>query len=212
MLVLSACGFEVTAALPGGDAPGDARGDAPLVARTVTFRQGVEGYAGTADTYISDLVGTPLGDTPTFIWDLVSAEEHALLRFDDVFGAAATQIPPDAPIMAATLRLRIVDGTNDVGTIREVAVPWDEATVWGTFGAQAGVQGADLGADVGPAPTSGRPTIDVTASVARWSSAPASNLGWLFSPGGPDGCDVASSEEGDEADRPTLEVTFLGSP
>jgi hypothetical protein len=49
----------------------------------------------------------------------------------------------------------------------------------------------------------------VTASLARWVASPASNNGWVFSPGGGDGCDVASSEDGNDANRPQLSVTFV---
>jgi hypothetical protein len=183
--------------------------DADTTPRTLVFREGADGYAGTADSYISSNVPGPHGAETVFIWDVDPDEEHSLVRFDAIIGGAAGQIPPGSTVMSATLTLVIVEPTASIGTMREAAIAWDENTTWATFGAAAGVQPDDVINDLGPAPTSGTAMIDVTASLARWVAAPASNNGWVFSPGGGDGCDVASSEDGNDANRPQLSVTFV---
>lgn len=207
-VALGACSFELR---PGASLAIDAIDviDADRTPRTLIFRDGLDGYTGTLDSYISDNVPGPHGAENVFIWDLVGDEEHALVRFTALFGADAMQIPPGSMIMTATLRLVIVEPTANVGMIREVAVSWDEATTWATFGPVAAIQPSDLGASRGPAPTTGVSVLDVTASVAGWSANPAANFGWLFSPGGTDGCDVASSEATNVVDRPELTVTFV---
>lgn len=207
---LVGCGFElqIDTAVdgPGVDAPG---ADADLTPRMRTFREGLDGYAGTLDSYLSDNVPGPHGAAPVLIWDLIPDEEHALLQFSSLFGPGPTQIPPGSTIVSASLRLVVVDPTTSVGTVREVVVPWDEVTTWATFGTAAGVQDADVGATVSAAPIAGTSLLDVTASVARWSANPATSFGWLFSPGGSDGCDVASSEASSAENRPTLVVTYI---
>lgn len=210
VLGLTACSFELR---PAGEVAIDAGAidtvDAHLTPRTLRFREGLDGYAGTLDNYISDNVPGPHGAEDVFIWDRVSDEEHALLQFTGVFGTNPAQVPPGSTIVAASLRIVIVEPTASVGIMREVAIAWDEATMWSAFGSTAGVQPEDVGVTRGPAPTTGASMIDVTASVAAWSADPAANHGWLFSPGGDDGCDVASSEATAEVQRPTLEITYV---
>jgi hypothetical protein len=181
--------------------------------RTATFHDGLGGYAGTADTYISNNIPGPHGAETVFIWDIDPDEEHSLVRFDGIIGPGPSQIPQGSTVMSASLKLVIVEPTASVGGFREVAIAWDEATtMWATFGGTAGVQPEDVGADLGAAPTAGTVMLDVTTSVGKWVADPASNFGWIFSPGGGDGCDVASSEDVTEANRPELQVVFVLPP
>lgn len=214
VLCLVGCGFELrTAGLTdaGVDAPPSDVIDADLTPRTLRFREGLDGYAGTLDSYISNNVPGPHGAETEMIWDLVADEEHALLAFTQLFGSGATQIPPGSTIMSASLRIVIVEPTASIGMMREVVVAWDETTTWATFGGAAGVQPSDVGVNIGPAPTVGPTVIDVTASVTAWSANPAASYGWLFSPGGEDGCDAASSESTTSENRPTLDVSFIAN-
>lgn len=210
------CSFDIgveASAIVDASGATDARdpNDADLTPQTRTFREGLAGYAGTLDSYLSNNVPGPHGAETVVIWDLIPDEEHALVQFTGVFGAGPTQIPPGATIVSASLRLVIVDPTASIGTIREVAVPWDEQTTWVTFGGAAGVQASDVGTTVGASPASGASTIDVTASLSTWSANPRASFGWLVSPGGSDGCDAASSEASNEDDRPTLVVTYVAA-
>ena len=74
-----------------------------------TFQQGdANSYAGTQDTGIHSGAGI---DTPAGADTIINVDgddtgiRHALLRFDDIFGNAASQIPPGSVISSATLTL-----------------------------------------------------------------------------------------------------------
>jgi len=217
-LGLAGCGFELRPAGLGDDAVDAPRTDATETndatdadptPRSLVFRDGFDGYAGTLDSYLSDNVPGPHGAETTLIWDLSPDEEHALVQFSSLFGPGPRQIPPGSTIVAASLQIVVIEPSASIGMFREVAAAWDESTTWATFGVAAGVQPEDLGATLGPAPTTGTTVIDVTTSVAAWSANPAASFGWLFSPGGTDGCDVASSEATNPDQRPELRVTYV---
>ena len=52
-------------------------------------------------------------------------------------------------------------------------------------------------------------TIDVTASLQRWSTTPAENLGWIFLPTAADGVTIYSSDFATVAYHPLLSVTYI---
>ena len=56
-----------------------------------------------------------------------------LLRFEDVFGTAAGQIPPGTPVRAAWLEL---DTTNpgDGANVFRMVDPWEPGDTWTSFG------------------------------------------------------------------------------
>ena len=118
-------------------------------AETLAFQQGVNGYAGTQDLHLaipenftgnghkaSEFATDP--ENPVWIWDhretttdqtfsesvkLGLADNLGLLRFDDIFGYGADQIPPGAQILSASLTLNR-DPDFD-GDSRRRAHHWD---------------------------------------------------------------------------------------
>ena len=189
-------------------------GVAALTPTTVTFQQGVNGYSGTVDTYIMEYYpGTAYGTESSLGWD--NNDPHGsgddtfgLIRFDDIFGTDAGQIPPDAIIQSATLTYYVYD-TGDLADVNEVMIDWSEDVTYNGFGGDAGVQVDEYGVSVGSGSgATSAQSIDVTASLAAWASAPSGNHGWIFRPTGGGGVDVRSSEYATVGQRPSLTVEY----
>lgn len=187
----------------------------------LVFQEGLEGYAGTVDTYIMESEPTdPYGDEVHVEWDgqdPANSNPHlanyGLLRFDGIFGSGPNQIPLGSTIETATFTY-VVSNTGDSATVNDAAVDWDESVTFNTFGSSVGVQEADYGTLVGTASGStptGAKTLDVKDSLQRWSEG-ATNYGWLFRPDGTDGVEFHSSEYTTSADRPKLTVRYCLAP
>lgn len=183
------------------------------IAATISFQDGVDGYAGTSDTWIGS--AAPDNDNATsgvVEWDGEDGggQNFGLLRFNDVFGSGANQVPAGAVINSAVLTYQVTNG-GDSGTVNDVLVDWapPNPVTWNNFGGDAGVQADEYGNTVGTAAGSaGTQTLDVTSSVAAWSANPVSNRGWIFRPTGTDGVEFVSSNSTTVSSRPELTVTF----
>ena len=135
------------------------------VAETLSFQQGVDGYAGTEDLHLAipenftgnghikaEFSTDPEG--PTWEWDTHQTsgeasmvfysesprrglgDEIGLLRFRDLFGSEVGQIPPGSTIASATLTLRSKDNpTSGSANLHRVLRDWDESVRWDDFGA-----------------------------------------------------------------------------
>jgi hypothetical protein len=180
-----------------------------------TFREGVAGYAGTQDTFISS--GSPTannGASGTIEIDQAGAGgEFLLLRFENIFGTSPTQIPPKSKILYATLTVTISNGGNDP-MVHRMLVPWTEASTWDslTDGIVADDAEAAITEDATFSGTGGLRVIPLpTATLQAWSDATKTNHGWVFLPTGSDGTDFGSSEHSNPAVRPMLTVIW-GTP
>ncbi|MFQ6026021.1 MAG: phytase [Dehalococcoidia bacterium] len=186
---------------------------APDPANTYSFRQGVDGYTGTVDTFLEeDNPNSGRGNRDDVEWDDGNGtDEYTLIRFDEIFGSAPDQIPPGTAIESATLTLRVYDSGN-TAQVNEVLVDWSEDVTYNSFGNSPGVQSQDYGLSLDGAPaSSGEQDLDVTASLAAWSNDPSANRGWLFRPTGTSGVRVRSSEYTSTTQRPLLTVVVSPS-
>ncbi len=161
--------------------PPDARPDASSGVRI--FRNGVEGYAGTVDTYLSsETPDTAHGELEFVHWEMDS-DEVGLLRFDSIFGSGPGLIPTGASIVRARLSLTISDPseTNE-SALQELSRDWDESATFDGFGATPGVQAEDLhDSMIAKIPLeSGTHDINVTASLQRWADGDRENYGWAL--------------------------------
>ncbi len=190
----------------------------PAVADTLVFRQGLNGYTGTRDTFLSQAAATSShGAQSVFEWDSDDPggsddDNVGLLKFRNLFGPGVDQIPIGAQITSATLRYN-VGNSGDTGHLHDVLVTWGEGVTWDEFGGSPGPQPNEYGPLVA-AISGGSSThdVDVTASLAAWSLDPDSNNGWIILPTGSDGVEVASSENGGATSRPRLTVVFNEGP
>jgi hypothetical protein len=193
----------------------DVSGACATLSGTIIFQNDLNGYTGTHDTYMHQASpSTTRGDDILLRWDSedpAGIQIFSLLRFADMFGTGANQIPDGATITSATLTLFVEDLSLDPPAyINDALVSWDEATAaWNNFGGEAGVQADEYGTQAGFGPIDpGSFNLDVTASVQAWSASPVSNYGWVFRPNSWDGIRATSSEGVTQANRPKLTVTF----
>jgi hypothetical protein len=191
------------------------------------FRHGVNGYAGTGDTYIDQNAGTENFGEVDAIWvdgdrnnsGQGSPDAQAMIRFNTLFGTGAGQIPLGAQIESAELILHTSDRTdaqsNNTISLYRLLQNWTESgAVWDTFDgfSNNGLE-AILAANgtVVPSDRDGYVSFDVTESIAALSAG-APNMGWVLRTGGGDGWLFDSSEAADVLDRPMLNVTFRVVP
>jgi len=208
---------------PMGQTCNPTNGMCESVPTMLTFRDGLNGYTATADTFIrQQSVNQNNGSTADLRWDTeengANTPQYTLLRFDDIFGAGPNQIPLGSTINSATLTYTVGGDANaigDSGQLHESLVVWDESTAtYANFGGDSGVQTDEYSASVIATLTAATATslaVDVTASLAAWSASPASNLGWIVIPTNTNGVQVRSSDYvTTPTERPTLSVTFTG--
>ncbi len=188
---------------------------------TVTFRDGEGAFAGTVDTYVH--AGRPdesFGTSATLVVDgdqPPEDERQILVRFDDLFGWEAGQVPPNARILSATLTLFITGASDDGASVYPLLMPWQDDATWNGLG--DGVAIDDFEADDTASASavvngSDRPVeLDVTESVVSWLTG-ADNYGWVLASdfGGTDDWQFASAEDAVVARRPGLTVVFRACP
>ena len=184
---------------------------------TLTFQEGVDGYSGTVDTYLSEAEpALSHGTEESFLWDADDPSGsgqylYSLVRFDNIFGTDAGQIPIGSVIQSATLTYTIFNEGNEAD-VNEVAIDWTTDEIWNGFGTTAGIQPEDYGNSLGSTSGSipvGTKQLDVTSSLSAWSLSPADNHGWIFRPTGTNGVDVRSSEYTTSGERPLLTVEYI---
>ena len=183
-----------------------------------TFQEGVNGYAGTLDTHIRKSAPNTSYENATLNIDgeLTTGQAdpaHGLLWFNNIFGTAAGQIKSTDVIQSATLTLNITNSSANSMSLYRLLGSWAETITWNSaFGANGiqnnGVEAA-LTADASLQPGStGKYTIDVTASLRAWQANPGTNFGWALLPNGTDGIQFSASEDATVANRPLLTVTL----
>ena len=184
----------------------------------VVFRDGVNNYAGTTDTYIH--AGRPdesFGGSDTLIVDgdvPPEEERQILIRFEDLFGWEPGQIPPGARIDRATLTLFITNSSDDGASLHGLLVPWVGEVTWNQL--EGGVQVDDVEAldnaqAAGASNESEAPIeLDVTSSVRDWAHG-TDNFGWVLvmAQDGDDDWQFGASESAQPGRRPGLTVVFL---
>jgi len=209
----------------GGVVYGDVWSFTTAVPPPLTFQQGVNGYSGMVDTMIR------WADPETnFATDFQSGYDYqynadtdssggpsqVLMRFDDIIGSGAGQIPTGSTIVSATLRIRSTDD-GDGGNAYAMLQPWiDTAVTWnnsfGGNGIQADDNEAAAVADDGIAQNNPDTDVDldVTATVQAWADGVANN-GWAILPNGTNGCHMAAAEHPTIDYRPELIVSFIAN-
>jgi molybdopterin-binding protein len=189
--------------------------DNPNTMSTVSFQQGVAGYTSTRDTQLRGASPTKnyAGATSLNVDSRDSGEPvQVLLRFDNIFGSGAGQIPSDAEIQSAVLTLNITN-TGHSFELYQMLQAWSDNDTWNSFtagggGIQPGVEAASIASATAPGANSGLVSIDITAVLQAWIANPAINFGLAILPTGSNGVDFDSSEG---TIAPRLVVEFLTS-
>ncbi|MFN0069250.1 MAG: DNRLRE domain-containing protein [Limisphaerales bacterium] len=198
-------------------------------AAVITFRNGLDGYGGTVDTFLDEAQPDTAFPNDSGNNNSVDADgnnatagrphEQALLRFDNIFGGGLNQIPAGSVINSATLAIEITNTSNDTqGLFHRMVVSWGDASTWNSLGG-----GVTLGTDALaaldatlPTPiTLGSKSVDVTTSVQSWSAG-GDNFGWAVLPSDTgsngNGFNFRRSESSVLAGRPTLVVDYTVVP
>lgn len=211
---LGACEFTPVTCPTGEECDPDTGGCRPE-ALVVSFRQGADGYDGVVDTQLKgSAAATSHASLPSFEWDTddpfgTSQVNTALIRFEQLFTSEGGPIPTGASIASATLAYTVFDAGGP-GELYEADVDWTLASTYADFGPAPGVQTADLGEFVAAAPGSvATHSVDVTASLQRWSAAPTQNRGWAIVATSSNGTEVRSSEGTPLTTRPLLTVAYF---
>lgn len=189
-----------------------------VLADMLTFQQGSNGYTGTLDTHIrSDNPTTTYGTAVAVLADNLSPLSHALLRFDNIFGAGVRQVPLNATITSATLKLRTDNAGNDT-RVHRMKVTWDNNSTWNNVGsANDGVNPATGDEESTSEFTfaSGAvgdiQTLNVLASINFWHTNGGPNYGWSMHDTGDDGYQFNSSEATAIEQRPLLTIVYIPS-
>ena len=178
----------------------------PLVA---SFEQGVDGYGGTVDTYLNSLAGDTSYATASPLMVDLSPERHILMRFDDVFGSGAGQVPVGSVIQSASLEVDVTNASTTGTTLHRMLQGWSDADTWNLWGGGIQADGSEAAA-VSESGTHGSAvgasSIDVTADLQAWSDG-ATNNGWVFLPPAPDDSWQFGSSE--SATPPVLMVKYF---
>jgi hypothetical protein len=182
-----------------------------------TFQNGANGYTAARDTQIrADNPTTAYASTTPLT--VVATSSHSLVRFDNLIGAATGQIPDDATVLSAKLKLWAVPSTGNTITpveLHRMLKDWSDSATWSSVG--NGVQPDDITAVATPdfvyAPkTAGEPFFfDVSDSLQKFLDG-APNYGWALLPTGADDYTFQSSETTTLAQRPSLEVSYALYP
>jgi len=181
-----------------------------------TYQEGVSSYSGTHDTFLEQ--NSP--DTTRGDESLVKVEndppqvQHALIRFDNIFGSGGGQIPLGSIINSATLTVD-VDNTSSAGAqirLHRMLVTWSESSTWNSM--TGGIQTDDVEAMsahdaqvADPASLGPEVITGLAAALQSWSDG-ATNHGWALISNNDDGWDFDSSENGTIANRPLLTVDW----
>ena len=202
----------------------------PPSSRFVALQEGIAGYAGTQDTWLSQAnPNTSYGQNDTRVVDDDTANSlffdrrgQGLVRWDGLVGAGPRQVPLGAQVVSATL---VIDVPDDIDTplfnpnflVHRMTRGWDESSTWNSL---AG--GLSTPADMTPAiavfsgdnqpDTDTMRRVDVTAAVAAWVAGEP-NHGLAILPeiisGNDDGIEIRASENGNTILRPRIEVVFV---
>ncbi|MEY4566892.1 MAG: hypothetical protein RLY14_1862, partial [Planctomycetota bacterium] len=183
--------------------------------QTVSFQQGTGGYVGTTDTYLHQNTPTTNFATATSLNvdnddpATTGLDVQALLRFDNLFGSNAGQIPANATLRSATLQIHVTNESINNINLHRMLQPWNATDTWNSR--LNGIQIDGVEAVSTPDTSSGQTQLgsmsfNVLRSLQAWQAAPATNLGWALIPTGSDGADFHSSEG---TTAPKLIVTYV---
>jgi hypothetical protein len=184
--------------------------------KTVSFQQGVDGYKGTVDTEIWALATkTLLESNPNASSDANNdgGESQVLMRFDEIIGSGAKQVPKNARVKSARLMVSAFDQGTTVN-LHRLLVPFDESATWSSMVSGLSADGFEASRHKDSftfgkiAANSSEIIFDVTDTVQAWVNG-EDNHGWVFMNTGGNGWDFYASEFMNTSQRPKLVVEFV---
>lgn len=180
-----------------------------------SFQQGTNGYSQATDTWIESANPTTTHNTDAQLVIDGSPSSQGLIRFDQIFGTGAGQVPLGATILSAKLSILTGSTANDESaatmSLHQLLVPFDANSTWNSLSS-----GITLGSEAVTNPEfallpntlSNWAIFDVTDSITAFGNGSAVNYGWLINPSGTDGWRPFGSEAAALGDRPVLQITY----
>ena len=189
---------------------------------TRTFQQGANGYYAAVDGNVDSLAPTANRAGLSYAWTDVGPTDAAgmLLRFENLFGNGANQIPAGSTITSVSLRVgHYVDGSSSAtASLHQMLTPWSASASWNSMTVSgAGIQfdnleaQASADASVTGLSSSGARTFssaELTATVQAWANGQPNN-GWVLWQDNTNGWRVRTSEDYTLSNRPLLTVEYL---
>ncbi|QJE98432.1 Calx-beta domain-containing protein [Luteolibacter luteus] len=212
---------------------------------TASFQNGVDNYTGTFSKHIGknalpDASGNPvytntLGSSAASYYldgypgHADSADQNAIMRFDNIFGNGPGQIPAGAKVTKAELILTTANGANSRSpgpfVVDRLIVPVTAETTYADLDAGYGFEGVRGSSSGLPVAAFGSMTnqtaqvADVTAIVRYWANELIANpnenpnLGFsIYTGGTADGWEYCAEGNTTVALRPKLVVSYVTSP
>ncbi|RZL09447.1 MAG: DUF4347 domain-containing protein, partial [Rubrivivax sp.] len=190
------------------------------VLATATYQEGVSGYTGTTDTFLDQLSATNNSASTTLSAGRATTQNgfQTLIKFEDIIGAAAGQIPPGAIITNVTLTVYMTATptfTNPTFSLYRMLSSWSDSSTWSSMGDGIGFGEARSSADQtitdsGVKSYTFASNAAMIASVQAWANDPSSNQGWyIFCDDNSSKASFASSENATVANRPKLTVDYV---
>jgi hypothetical protein len=189
--------------------------DAPFTIRS--FQQGVAEYTATTDTFIDEANPNSAHGGDTVLTIGGSPSNQALLRFDNLLGGGAGQVPAGAQILSAKLVLTTNQtefySADQTVSLHRLLVPFNGSSSWNNLS-----DGIALGSEAQATPEFTLfPNIDghrAIFDVSDWAQSISDgsvNYGWLVNSVGPAHWMIESADSADVDLRPRLEITFRGA-
>jgi len=195
-----------------------------------SFRYGVNDYTATYDSRVrSGRYADEDGSTAIALfpdWEInTEADDRdiGLIRFEEIIGEEADQVPPGATIHSAQLDIAAFQ-SNSPGNgfyLHYMLQPWNDTDTWNMLGdgVQAdGVKAAvtptailrDFSTAIIPYVPGGYHSLEVKPDVQAWAYKQRPNYGWVVLPFefGRDGFGFGTAEHTDVERRPQLRVFY----
>ncbi|WP_319496867.1 DUF4347 domain-containing protein [uncultured Cohaesibacter sp.] len=200
----------------GNSGSGGAQVDSDLIEIDVSvahFQQGTASYAGTLDTFTDSIQPSTQQGVLHYIGvDDDAPLESGLIRFEDMFGSGAGQVPLGSTINEASLWIYVLSTDPlDQVTVHEMLVSWDETSTHDSL--TNGVSTDDVEASATALATidageSGWVQISGLETLIQSWAYGNSNYGLAFVSANADGWSFASSEYGTIALRPYIAIDY----
>ena len=187
----------------------------PAARGTRSFQMGIAGYDAMVDAEIWAIAPSKSllrQGTMTTDGNNGGGESQVLMRFGEIFGAGARQVPAGSRIVSAKLTVTAFDpGTTCY--VHRLLVPWTPAVTWDGMANGVSIDDVEAStvrdgftfAEINMDKQSVE--FDVTETVQKWSDG-AANHGWVFVNTGSNGWDFYSSDWVEAGIRPKLELTY----
>ncbi|MBM3770878.1 MAG: DNRLRE domain-containing protein [Acidimicrobiia bacterium] len=193
--------------------------------QTTSYQQGnTAGYNGVVDTDVQFRYPTlSAPSSPEMEVDNDSSPDDgwrwALIRFDNLFGPGANQIPVGSTITSATLTIQHrADGNSGAtASLHQMLADWSGQSTWNSLSTSgAGIQFDNVeakstaDASVSNLATTGAKVFSdsaLTAALQAWANG-APNRGWAIRQSQDNGWIVRASEDATVANRPMLTISY----